>query len=82
MQVVKKRQGSPFVGVEVRLAHGSWKRVGKALVYLGHNKPNVSAVERQNGSARRMNALLVRKSLAFARREESRRSLGWWGTTV
>ncbi len=81
-QVVKKRQGGRVVEVELRLAHGSWKRVDKALVYLGHNQPNVSAVERQNGTARRMNALLVRKSLAFARCEESRKSLGWWTTTV
>ena len=82
VQVVKRRQGSPFVEVELRLAHGSWKRVKEVLEHLGHNTPNVSAVERQNGSARRMNAYLVRKSLAFSRCDESRRSLGWWGTTV
>jgi hypothetical protein len=49
---------------------------------LGYEAPNLSAVERQNGTSRRMNSYLVRKSLAFARKEESREALGWWNTVV
>ncbi len=82
VQVVKQRQGSRVIAVETRLAHGSWKRVQQELDQLGYAKPNLSAVERQNGTSRRMNAYLVRKSLAFARQEPSRSALGWWGTTV
>lgn len=82
VQIVKRRQGKRVVEVVLRLAHGSWKRVAAALATLGHQKPNVSAVERQNGTARRMNAYLVRRSLAFARKEVSRRALGWWGVVV
>ncbi len=82
VQVVKVRQGGRVIGVEIRLAHGSWKRVQQELDQLGYAKPNLSAVERQNGTSRRMNAYLVRKSLAFARQEPSRRALGWWATTV
>jgi hypothetical protein len=32
--------------------------VEKELEKLGHDKPNLSAIERQNGTARRMNAYL------------------------
>jgi IS1 family transposase len=82
VQIVKRRQGKRVVEVLLRLAHGSWKRVAGALEELGYQKPNVSAVERQNATARRMNAYLVRRSLAFARKEVSRRALGWWGVVV
>ena len=64
------------------MAHGSWKRVDSELEKLGYEKPNLSAIERQNGTSRRMNAYLVRKSLAFARKEESREALGWWSAVV
>jgi hypothetical protein len=70
------------VEVIYRAAHGSWKRVEKELEKLCHGKPNLSAIERQNGTARRMNAYLIRKSLAFGRKEESREALGWWNTVV
>jgi transposase-like protein len=33
-------------------------------------------------AARRMNAYLIRKSLAFARKEQSREGLGWWSAVV
>jgi hypothetical protein len=56
--------------------------VEKELERLGYDKPNLSAIERQNGTSRRMNAYLVRRSLAFARREESREALGWWSVVV
>ena len=50
------------------MAHGSWKRVQGELERLGHKEPNLSAIERQNGTSRRMNAYLVRRSLAFGRK--------------
>ena len=65
-----------------RVAHGSWKRVERELEKLDYKVPNLSAIERQNGTSRRMNAYLVRKSLAFARKEESREALGWWSVIV
>ena len=51
--------------VEVRKIYGSWSRINRALDELGYNVPNTSAVERFNGTARRMNAHQVRRSLAF-----------------
>jgi IS1 family transposase/transposase-like protein len=82
LQVIKRRQGRRVVEVKSRVAHGSWKRVEKELERLGYNKPNLSAIERQNGTSRRMNAYLVRRSLAFGRKEESREALGWWSGVV
>lgn len=83
LQLIKRRaQGRRVVEVIPRVAHGSWKRVQRELEKLGYEAPNLSAVERQNGTSRRMNAYLVRKSLAFARKEESREALGWWNTVV
>ena len=67
LQVLKRRQGGRVVEVISRAAHGSWKRVEKELEKLGYSDPNLSAIERQNGTSRRMNAYLVRRSLAFAR---------------
>ena len=65
-----------------RVAHGSWRRVNRELEKLAYNSPNLSAIERQNGTARRMNAYMVRKSLAFGRTEEGREALGWFSTVV
>jgi hypothetical protein len=78
LQVIKKRRrGGRVVEVKSRVAHGSRKRVEKELEQLGYDdEPNLSAVERQNGTSRRMNAYLVRRSLAFGRKEESREALG------
>ncbi len=82
LQLIKRRKGGRVVEVVSRTAHGSRKRVEKELGKLGYDKPNLSAIERQNATARRMNAYLIRKSLAFARKEESREALGWWSTVV
>jgi IS1 family transposase/transposase-like protein len=82
LQLLKVRQGARVVEVRSRVAHGSWKRVERELEKLGYNKPNLSAIERQNGTSRRMNAYLVRRSLAFAKKEESREALGWWNAVV
>jgi IS1 family transposase/transposase-like protein len=82
LQLIKRRQGGRIVEVLCRVAHGSWKRVHRELERLGYKEPNLSAIERQNGTSRRMNAYLVRKSLAFGRTEESREALGWWSAVV
>jgi IS1 family transposase/transposase-like protein len=82
LQLIKHRKGGRVVEVICRAAHGSWKRVDSELEKLGYEKPNLSAIERENGTSRRMNAYLVRKSLAFARKEESREALGWFSTVV
>jgi IS1 family transposase/transposase-like protein len=82
LQLIKRRQGGRVVELRSRVAHGSWKRVEKELEELGYKKPNLSAIERQNGTSRRMNAYLVRRSMAFGRKEESREALGWWSVVV
>lgn len=82
VQIVKHRQGSRVVQVDIRYTHGSQKRVHQMLERLGYNIPNTSAIERRNGTARRMSAHQVRKSLAFSRRPETKLALGWWGVTV
>jgi IS1 family transposase/transposase-like protein len=82
VQVVKQRRGRRVVKVEIRYAHGSCKRVEQELARLGYTTPNTSAVERRNGTARRMDACSVRKTLAFARTPETREARGWWGVTV
>lgn len=82
LQVIKHRRRGRVVEVSSRAAHGSWKRVNRELERLAYNSPNLSAVERQNGTARQMNAYMVRKSLAFGRTEEGREALGWFSTVV
>lgn len=82
VQVLKRRQGRRVVEVEVRYAHGSPRRVHRELLRLGYNTPNTSAIERRNGTARRMDAYSVRKSSAFARTTETRDAKGWWGVAV
>lgn len=82
VQIVKHREGSRVVQVDIRYAHGSHKRVQQMLERLGYNVPNTSAIERRNGTARRMSAHQVRKSLAFSRRSDTKLALGWWGVTV
>jgi hypothetical protein len=42
------------VEVSPRVAHGSYKRVNLELERLAYKKPNLSAIERQNGTARTM----------------------------
>ena len=63
-------------------AHGSWQRINQALDEMGYNIPNTSTVERFNGTARRMNAHQVRRSLAFAHRSNTRQAVAWWSATV
>jgi IS1 family transposase len=82
VQIVKHRTGSRVTHVEVRQAHGSQKRVAQVLEKLGYQVANTSAIERRNGTARTMSVYQVRKSLAFARRTDTKQALGWWSVTV
>jgi hypothetical protein len=79
---VKRREGKRVVEVSIRYAHGSMRCVQQVLEQLGYTTPNTSAIERRNATARRMNAHLVRRSLAFSRRDDTKVALGWWGLTV
>ena len=82
VQIVKHRANQRLKSVEIRYAHGSKKRIDQALESLGYNVPNTSAIERRNGTARRMSAAQVRKTLAFSRDPEQKDALGWWNLTV
>lgn len=82
VQIVKHRTGKRVTHVEIRQAHGSHKRATQALEKLGYQVANTSAIERRNGTARTMSAYQARKSLAFARRTDTKQALGWWGVTV
>ena len=82
VQIVKRREGQRVVKVDIRYAHGSMRCVQRILEQLGYTTPNTSAIERRNGTARRMNAHQARRSLAFSRRDDTKVALGWWGLTV
>src|SRR5215813_10007134 len=82
VQIVKRREGQRVVEVDIRYVHGSMPCVQRVLEPLGYTTPNTSAIERRNGTAGRMNAHQVRRSLAFSRREDTKPALGWWGLTV
>lgn len=82
VQIIKRREGGRVVAVDVRYTHGSQKRAQTALGILGYEQPNTSAIERRNGTARRMTIYQVRKSIAFSRRPDTKLALGWWGVTV
>ena len=82
VQIVKHREGQRVVEVDIRYAHGSQRCVQRVLERLGYTTPNTSTIERRNGTARRMNAHQVRRSLAFSRRDDTKIALGWWGLTV
>ena len=66
VRIIKEYSGKRVVRVRTEIAAGTQKRVNLELETLGYMKPNTSAVERQHGTARRMNPHLVRRSLAFA----------------
>jgi IS1 family transposase/transposase-like protein len=82
VQIIKHRIGKRLKSIEIRYTHGSKKRIVRALSDLGYNMPNTSAIERRNGTARLMSKAQVRKSLAFAKRDDQKTALGWWGVTV
>ena len=60
VMVRKTKQGGRLVRIETQIAHGSSKRVARELSRLGFEKPNTSAIERRNGTARGMDATSVR----------------------
>lgn len=82
VQIVKHREKGRLTHIDIRYAHGSIRRVTEVVESLGYNMPNTSAIERRNGTARRMSAYQVRRSLAFAHRSDTKTNLGWWATTV
>lgn len=82
VQIIKHRQGRRLTELEIHYAHGSQKRIRRALAQLGYRVPNTSAIERRNGTARLMSKAQVRKSLAFAKREDQKTALGWWSLTA
>ena len=82
VQIIKHRQGMRLNALEIRYTHGSKKRIEQALNELGYSVPNTSAIERRNGTHRLMSKAQVRKTLAFAKRQEAKTALGWWATTV
>jgi len=82
VQIVKYREGQRVVEVDIRYTHGSMRCAQRVLEQLGYTTPNTSAIERRNGTARRMNAHQVRRSLAFSRRTDTKPALGWWALTV
>lgn len=82
VQIVKHRQGRQLKQVEIRYAHGSRRRIDQALDKLGYSVPNTSAIERRNGTARLMSPAQVRKSLAFAKRDDGKEQSGWWAVTI
>ena len=60
VQVIKHREGRKLKTVEVRVAHGSQKRINLELEQLGYNIANTSAIERQNGTARQSTMFMER----------------------
>ena len=72
VQVIKHREGRKLKTVEVRVAHGSQKRIDLELERLGYSIANTSAIERQNGTARQSTMFMDRKGLSFAHLERSR----------
>jgi len=82
IQIIKRREGSRVVEVSLAMAHGSYKRIQRELQRLGYNTPNTSAIERHNATARRMDSFSVRKTIAFARKPESRQAHGNWRMVV
>ena len=72
VQVIKHREGHKLKTLEVRVAHGSQKRVNLELARLGYSIANTSAIERQNGTARQSTMFMGRKGLSFAHLERSR----------
>jgi len=77
VQIIKHRQGARLKEITIRYPHGSQKRIQQALDELGYQVPNTSAIERRNGTARLMSKAQVRKTLAFAKREDEKLRLGW-----
>lgn len=72
VQLVKVREGKKLKTVNICYTHGTTGRIKLELERLGHNTPNTSAVERQNGTARQHTPHMHRKGLAFAHKKITR----------
>lgn len=75
VRIIKTYQGKRVVDIRIERAAGSQRRVDQELASLGYTTANTSAVERHNGTARRMNPHQVRRSLAFARLPHVRKTV-------
>jgi IS1 family transposase/ribosomal protein L37AE/L43A len=82
VQISKKRSGYKLKSIKIRYRHGTKRRAQDALYNLRHAEPNTAIIERRNGTARCMNAVQRRKTLAFSRHPISKQALGWWTLTV
>ncbi len=82
VQIIKKRTGYQLKSIRINYRHGSRRRAEEALYNLRHTVPNTAVIERRNGTARCMNAVQSRKTLAFSRHPISKLALGWWTLTV
>lgn len=82
IQVVKTRANKRLQSVKIRYRHGTKTRAQEELVRLNYQKANTSAIERRNATARLMNSVQKRKTLAFSRHSTAKLALGWWTVTV
>jgi len=82
VQIIKKRVGGQLKSLTFRYRHGTKRRAHEALYNLRHAVPNTAIIERRNGTARRMTAPQVRRTLAFSRHPLSKLALSWWSLTV
>lgn len=82
VQVIKNRSGKRLQSVKIRYRHGTKKRALAELLTLHYHKANTSIIERRNATARLMNSVQQRKTLAFSRHSTAKLALGWWTLTV
>jgi IS1 family transposase/transposase-like protein len=82
VQVIKKRTGQQLKSIKIKYRHGTKKRALDELLRLNYQKANTSIIERRNATARMMNGVQQRKTLAFSRHSTAKLALGWWTLTV
>lgn len=82
IQVIKNRSGKRLQSIKIRYRHGTKKRADEELLRLHYQKANTAAIERRNATARLMNSVQRRKTLAFSRHSTAKLALGWWTLTV
>lgn len=80
-QVKKHYRGRRVERVEVRPIFGKGK-LAAALLRLGFNQVNTSAIERHNNTSRQRDRRQTRKSLAFSREGRYHRWMRWLATTL
>ncbi len=77
IQIIKTRSGKRLQSVKIRYRHGTKKRAMDELLHLNYQKANTSIIERRNATARLMNSVQNRKTLAFSRHSTAKLALGW-----